>query len=67
MIDFGNIIDAKTLIPTACQNVIVGKLNTIGINQFHSNINGRPNSKHTKQSNAMIPKTFLKISILFFY
>jgi hypothetical protein len=67
VIDFGNIIDAKTLIPTACQNVIVDKLNIIGINQFHNSINGRPNSKHTKQSNAIIPKTFLKTPILFFY
>jgi len=64
---FPNNIDAKKFIPTACQKVSVGNPNITGINQFHNNISGKPNSKHTKQSNAIIPKKPCKNSILFFY
>ena len=31
--------------PHACQNVISGNWNSVGINQFHNNINGPPNNR----------------------
>ena len=40
--------------PTACQNVISGKPNIVGINQFHNNISGKPNNN---AANANIPTT----------
>ena len=52
----------KKLSPTACQNVITGTLNNIGINQFHNNIRGIPNNRVVK---IMIAKN-AKISFIFF-
>jgi hypothetical protein len=34
--------------PQACQNVIYGNLNIVGINQFHRTINGPPNNIQAK-------------------
>ena len=38
-IDLNKIVDSK-FNPIACHNVISGKLNIIGINQFHNSIKG---------------------------
>jgi hypothetical protein len=40
--------------PQACQNVISGRPNIVGINQFHSTIKGAPNSR---QANINRPTT----------
>jgi len=54
--------------PTACQNVIVGKPNITGINQFQSNISGKPNNN---AANANIPTTIITavniLSIILFF
>jgi len=62
-----NIVD-NTLSPTACQNVMIGKPNIVGINQFQNNISGNPNNNVTNTippiNNKIPPNTF---SIFFIF
>jgi hypothetical protein len=53
MVDLNRMAD-RIFNPQACQNVISGKPNIIGINQFHSTIKGAPNNR---QANINTPTT----------
>jgi hypothetical protein len=44
MVDLNRMAD-RIFNPQACQNVISGKPNIVGISQFHSTIKGAPNSR----------------------
>jgi hypothetical protein len=49
-----NIIVDSRFNPHACQNVISGKLNSVGINQFHNSIRGPPINIAVSISNPII-------------
>lgn len=57
-----NNIDAKILSPIACQNVIVGRPNMVGINQFHNNCNGKPNKTPNKAITENANSTLVSVS-----
>ena len=64
--DLSNTVDNK-LSPTACQNVMIGKPNIVGINQFHNNISGQPNNKTTNAINPIPAKIPTNTFSIFFY
>lgn len=56
--------------PTACQNPMRGKLNSVGINQFQSIIRGNPNSNDIDNSipvTTMNPVSIFSILNIFFW
>ena len=46
--------------PNACQNVIIGKLNRVGINQFHNNWSGSASNIAASTINPTIKRTASK-------
>jgi hypothetical protein len=62
------IVDNK-LSPTACQNVMIGKPNIVGINQFHNNISVQPNNRNDPINPSAVkqPNTNLFIFFIFVF
>ena len=55
-----NKIPASIFKPSACQKVISGKLNIVGINQFHNNWSGNASNIAASTINPTIKRTASK-------